>query len=153
MDRTSVNYSPVRPESRAAAAWWASRLGNCHHSVGMRGVTEMSETIRLNAERQNTYDDETRDLFCQHLELLIDVLPPDGRRAVRVDWEPDKTLQAAAERAGIDLGLYDLPVKTSMLIEDGEIRVKEGYGARWLTILTAGQLTADAAVEGIDTIG
>jgi hypothetical protein len=161
MDHTSVNYGPVRPGSRAAACWWASRLGRCHHVTGsMRTVSGVQANIAENLVTQTGYDDDQRDRFAAELEQLIDALTPGPWHGdsvvVRVDWDPDKTLDAAATRAGLNLacglGRHDLPLKTTMLIEPGRIRVKEGYGAAYVEIWQDGELTADAAVEGITTI-
>lgn len=137
-----------RIEARQAAAWWASRLGNCVNDFGMGSVAEMEMTIGANLGPRGRFGAETVDLFQQHLEVGIEAMlaaaeardpgswrPSEPRRAaafrtLRVDYHPCPVLAAAAEAAGIRLGRFDLPVKTWMKVNPGQLEVKEGYSGR-----------------------
>ncbi len=55
------------------------------------------------------------------------------------DYDPDDTLCAAAELAGITLGWRSMPGKTTMILEESEIRMSDGYAAPWLPVWTSSQ--------------
>lgn len=126
----------MRIEARQAAAWWASRLGDCTHDAGMRNVAEMELTVSLNAAAvRGRFDAETVDLFAQHLEVAVEQAlgAVEGRLVLSTEYEPCLMLLQAARAAGIELD-GDLPVKTRMIVERGEVRVKEGYSGRWTVL-------------------
>jgi hypothetical protein len=139
----------------AAAAWWASRLGNCHHDVvGLsapdRQLTAagMDLAISMNLEAvRGKYSAGQAAAYRQALEEVIgehvrDCRPPTcggkyvghGRHVFNCDYDPDETLCRAAERAGIDLDSRDLPAKTFMILKADSVTVSEGYGAPLETI-------------------
>jgi hypothetical protein len=152
-----LSWQAREPEAEAAADWWASRLGNCHHdTVGLDAprraltVADMETAIEMNLRvKRGKYDDNQVAVF----QIALSVVLADhlatctqgyassrshcstGRHVVFCDWDPDGTLVRAAERAGIDLDSDDLPRKTTMIIKPGEtIQVSEGYGAPYITI-------------------
>lgn len=135
---------------QASAAWWASRLGNCHHDpVGLNSpnarltVDDMEWAVLLNVSTvRGKYSAGEQDAYRQALEGVItdhlrDCAGPDchgkrrgdGRHVFECDYDPDAVLCAAAERAGISLGSRDLPMKTFMIFEADSVVVSEGYGA------------------------
>jgi hypothetical protein len=143
--------TPPGDEARCGADWWISRLGSHHDPIGMGSgraltVDDMELLVSLNVAtvRGGRFDADERDRFQRELEEGIEALiraPDDPRRlpeklrVVQVDWEPDDTLVQAAARAGLDLEVTDLPLKTMMVIEPGvQVRVSQGYGQPWQTI-------------------
>lgn len=140
----------------AAAAWWASRLGNClHDPIGLDApnrqltVNDMEWVIQLNLQTQRgKYSPEQVQVYQIELDRVIrehlrgcpgtgecgKVYVGHGEHRINCDYDPDETLSAAAERAGIDLDSSDLPCKTTMILAIKSITVKEGYAAPWVTI-------------------
>ncbi len=123
-----------------AAAWWAARLGT---------VPE-----REHDPQPSRYSDEERERYRVALETAImahlrgEEPEPDSRlqlaprysyseNVLRFDYDPDWTLCRAAEAAGITLGWRCMPGKTTMILEESEIRVSDGYAAPWLAVWTA----------------
>jgi hypothetical protein len=151
--------APPREAIAAGAAWWASRLGNCHHdSVGLNAprrrltaedmeaaIYENLATVRgrYSTEEAARFRIALEDAIAAHLRGEEPVTSGTKRHAPRYgnhqdvvycDYEPDETLIAAAEAAGIDLGRRDLPVKTDMVFSNTRVTVSEGYGAPDVTI-------------------
>lgn len=136
----------LRPEAVTAAAWWASRLGNATHNAGMGNVSEMELTIMLNLDtvrgsrtpaEQEQYRRALEEVIGEHLRDCASCDSWRGaavRHYVRVDYDPDDLLFAAAGRAGIDMHSRELPAKTCMIFQDGEVIVSEGYGAPYLEV-------------------
>lgn len=139
----------------AAAAWWASRLGNCHHDVvGLSApnrrltVADMELAISMNLETvRGKHSAGQVESYRQALEGVIGehvagCTPPicggkhvgRGRHVFDCDYDPGETLCVAAERAGIDLDARDLPAKTFMILTADSVTVSEGYGAPLETI-------------------
>jgi hypothetical protein len=155
-----VNRQP-RPEAVAAAAWWASKLGNATHIIGrpedpsVAAGTAFANVATSMAGR--AYTDAQRAAFRQALAERIEELiqryteqwpwegmwdPTEPRKAsamrtVGCDYGPDPVLAAAAEQAGIRVTMLDLPMKTVMCIDPGEVKVSEGYGAEIQTVWKA----------------
>jgi hypothetical protein len=132
-------------QEAAAARWWASRLGNATHDVGMGNASEMDLTIMLNLDtvrgsrtqaEQERFRAALEAVIGEHLRECATCGNPGGGvyHKVRVDYDPDDLLFAAAERAGIDMHSRELPAKTYMIFRDGEVIVSEGYGAPYETI-------------------
>jgi hypothetical protein len=140
----------------AAAAWWASRLGNCHHDpIGLDApdkalsVDDMQWVIEMNLQaKRGKYDPGQLERYRAALAEAIwehlrgcpgagtcggrSVGP--GRHTIACDYDPDQTLCSGAARAGIELDSLDLPCKTTMLLQADSITVSEGYGGPWMTI-------------------
>lgn len=130
-----------------AAAWWASRLGNATHNAGMGNVSEMDLTISLNLDTiRGSRTPHEQERFRVALEAVIGehlrdcatcaTSVPD-HHVIRVEYDPDKLLFAAAARAGIDMESRELPVKTFMIFRPESVTVSEGYGAPLVTIWPA----------------
>lgn len=150
MGRVSETIAP-RPEAEAAAAWWASRLGNATHDVGGREPGERQNSafaFAVTALAGRTFSDEQREAFRRELADGIEQhlrkwetgtfeggwRPGEPRwgsanRSFGCDYGPEPVLREAAERAGITLKSIDLPMKTCMQVNPGEVRVGEGYNA------------------------
>ena len=143
--------SAVRPEAEAAAAWWASRLGNATHDAGKHdpSARRLSADLALfGALLGRTFSDEQREAFRRELAAAIEdnlAADPDGWRpedpnwgsycrAIHIDYGSDPVLTTAAERAGISLKTLDFPIKTCMWINPGHVKVREGYGADVVTV-------------------
>ena len=140
-------YCPVckpRPEAKAAAAWWASRLGRASHDLGTREPGEAASTAFAgfaSAVLGDRFTDGDRDAFRRELALAIEDhlassswRPDEPRwgsaiRAIMVDYGPDPVLKQAAQRAGLELKTLDLPLKTVMWVNPGQVSVGEGYNA------------------------
>jgi hypothetical protein len=139
-----VSEKTLTTPAEVAAAWWASRLGNATHNAGMRGVSEMELTVMLNAgtvrgsrtaEEQERFRAALEEVIGEHLRDCPGCKwMPSGEHRVKVEYDPDDLLYAAAERAGIDMDSRELPVKTVMLFQGGEILAKEGYGSPYEVI-------------------
>ncbi len=129
--------APPREGIAAAAAWWASRLGTVPES--------------LSVPRPCRYSDDERERFRVALEAAISANLRGGvpalqahpkraprysnhRDVVEFDYDPDDTLCAAAEAAGIRVDWTSLPRKTLMILRESEIAVSEGYGAPYEAI-------------------
>ena len=150
----------IRPEARAAADWWAGKLaaGTDEHDLGDRDAAERDLTATARAASavlRQRFMTEQVDAFAEHLAEGIEQHlvkwesyphegawdPADPRRgsalrAVDVDYGPHPVLAEAAERAGIKLKMFDLPMKTVMWINPGEVTVSEGYGGGVTTVWT-----------------
>lgn len=130
----------------AAAAWWASRLGNATHDAGMSTMADMELTVSLNAETaRGSRTPLEREAFRAALEEAIarhclagarcgDMRCSARRHVVGVDYEPDELLQAAADLPELGLERGELPVKTTMLLYADRVTVSEGYAAPWVNI-------------------
>lgn len=123
-----------------AAAWWAARLGTVRAREGDPQPSRYSDDDR---ER---YRVALEPAIAAHLRGEVPEIRFHMQRAVRYsnhenvvyfDYDPDDTLCAAAEAAGISLGWHCMPRKTMMILEESEIRVLDGYAAPWLPVWTA----------------
>ena len=143
----------IRPEARAAADWWADALANGtdDHDLGARDAAERDLTAAARAGSavlRQRFTDEQVDAFRRQLAERIEQHlikwesyphegawdPSDPRRAsalraIGCDYGPDEVLTEAAELAGLALKMFDLPMKSVMWIDPGEVKVSAGYGA------------------------
>ncbi|MEV5449977.1 hypothetical protein [Streptomyces sp. NPDC052535] len=143
-----------RPEAIAAAGWWAGKLATpADHDIG-RGAEESSalaNSVSALVRRQRSqaqieaFREALADEIEQHLAQHPDAWRPDdplwgsGLRDIGVDYGPDAVLADAAERAGFELKMLDLPMKTVMWINPGVVKVAEGYSAQPVIVWRAGQ--------------
>lgn len=140
-----------RPEAVHAAIWWASRLGCARHDLGGRDADERGKSALANFSAMlsgRVFTEEQRGAFRCELAVTIeehlarwetesseDAWRPDNPqwgsalRAFGCDYGPDPVLEEAAERAGFTLRSSDLPMKTVMWINPGQVKVAEGYSA------------------------
>lgn len=136
----------VRPEAAAAAEWWAGRLGHARQDIGTRDP-DQAAFVAFASAAGRTFTDEQREAFRRELEGTVEEHlrkwgcwePEQPRlgsalRCFGVDYGADPVLTDAAERAGIHLRTLDLPLKTVMWVNPGEVSVSEGYGAEPVTI-------------------
>jgi hypothetical protein len=141
----------IRPEAKAAAAWWASRLGNAEHDFGQADPSARRQsdiTAVASALMGRTFAGDQREAFRRELATVLeerltadaDAWRPDcprwgsARRAVYNDYGHDPALKEAAGRAGITLKILDLPLKTCMWVNPGHVSVREGHGAEIVTV-------------------
>lgn len=147
--------------TKAAADWWAGRLahGTDQHDLGGRDEAERDLTAtaraasfvlrqRFTAEQVEAFASELAERIEQHL-VRWETYPHEGAwdstnprrgsalRAIHCDYCPHPVLADAAERAGFELKMFDLPMKTVMWINPGEVTVSEGYAAPTVVVWRA----------------
>lgn len=126
--KQEVAGPPDLAREAAVANWWAPRLG-AGEETGMR--SGRCPVSRTNEERQR-WQAALEEVTGEHLR---DCATCDGFsrgwHRISVDYDPDELLCAAAARAGIALGTYELAGKTTMILNDEGIQVSDGYGAPW----------------------
>lgn len=143
--------SEPRIEAQQGAAWWASRLGHAVHDIGGRTADEREKSANANLAtmfKGKTFTPEQVDAFRRELAVTIEEhlcrwetgvhegswRPEESQwgsalRAFGCDYNPERILTEAAERAGFKIGGLDLPMKTVMWVNPGEVKVAEGYSA------------------------
>lgn len=150
-----------RPEAVAAAAWWAAKIGHATHIIGRPDDPSVATgTAFANAATAfagRTYTDEQREAFREalaarieeHIQKFSERWPWEGSwdpaepfrasamRTIHCDYGPDPMLADAAEQAGIKVTMLDVPMKTVMWVNPGEVKVSEGYGADPVTVWAA----------------
>ncbi|MFF7966726.1 hypothetical protein ACFZC3_15340 [Streptomyces sp. NPDC007903] len=137
-----------RPESVAAADWWAQRLSKpIQHDVGAAESNTLANGVAALVRRQRTQAqiESFRQALVDGIESHVSQYewrptePERGSymRSIGVDHGPDKVLADAAEVAGFELRMLDLPMKTVMWINPGIVSVAEGHAARRITIWKA----------------
>ncbi|MFJ6841376.1 hypothetical protein ACIQRE_01755 [Streptomyces griseoluteus] len=137
-----------RPESVAAADWWAQRLSKpFQHDVGAAEPTTLATGVAALVRRQRTQAqiEAFRRVLADEIESHVSQYdwrpgqPEFGSymRSIGVDYGPDEVLAHAAELAGFELRMLDLPMKTVMWINPGIVSVAEGHAARRVTIWKA----------------
>lgn len=150
-------FKRPRPEAIAAAAWWASRLGNAVHDLGHRDPDAARKTAGANllgaTLLHRTFTADQVEAFRREVAAGVEAViakdeqeghwRPDNPqwgsavRSIAVDYGADPVLRDAAERAGITLKTLDLPLKTCMWVNPGHVRVREGYSAAVVTVWDA----------------
>lgn len=139
-----------RPEAIAAADWWAQKLANPgQHDVGRgaEGSSALANTVAAIVQRQRSQAqiEAFREALAEEIEQHVEKYgwrpdePDFGSymRAIEVDYGPDPVLADAAEKAGFELKILDLPMKTVMWINPGVVKVAEGYCAQPVVIWRA----------------
>lgn len=121
--------------AQKAAKWWADQLrGNAKLDNGddsPQGGMVAAMAMLLQSKEKTRVSDEAIDKFEQELaKILIE----KNTRYLGVDYHPDHILSEAADRACLPLGMTTLPWKTSMYIDNDEVRVSCGYGAPSVTL-------------------
>lgn len=112
--------------ARAAANWWTARFGKrlAAKKTGARALDAVTAQVptRLPLDPQ-------AEAFQQSLEATIaEQLESEGRSYVRVDYNPDASLVAALQAAGMHrgAGILYLPWKSSTQIERGQLYTSGG---------------------------
>lgn len=117
--------------AQKAAKWWADQLrGFAKHDNGDDSETgvygAMLMTILQGAEKAKQTPEQVDAFEVALADVLMKECP---RWGFGTDYHPDHILEAAAEIAGLRLGMATLPIKTIMWIDDDKVTVKCGYGA------------------------
>lgn len=116
-----------------AAKWWASQLRNGAKLDNGDDSDAGAMTFMMASIAQQTFSDEQVDKFESELTKAItggkkNYSYPDGMMIIFVDYHADPIFDEAAKVAGFELGMSDLPWKTTMWIyPDGKVEVAEGY--------------------------
>lgn len=138
-----------RPEVVAAADWWADTLarGASHDN----GDAMTSTMLAAAGDLMTPRSDEQVAAFRAALPTVIerhlagctwDTDRPEfgsAFRTIAIDYAPDRVLSDAAAEAGFSLRMTDLPVKTVMWINPGQVTVSEGHGAEPHAIWQSGE--------------
>jgi hypothetical protein len=146
----------VHREATVAAEWWANFLRDpdeVEHDAGDLMVNAVTSWARDQDSRNDEFEAGTVDAFEDELiDLIQDEIderesrgswdydePYRGQTFMKCDYHADPLLQEAAETVGLDISsMTTFPIKTSMWIDPGEVRVKNGYTAGIETIWERG---------------
>lgn len=132
----------VKEVCDTAALWWGEKVGGggSHHDNGDRTGASGLAGIFADLLSEHVSDEKTL-LFSEILSKKFMEYYHTGRETIIVDcdYAPCGILSDAAKEAGIKASNF--PWKTSMHIRynDGEVLVKNGYGAPWKTIYPKGE--------------
>jgi hypothetical protein len=114
--------------AKKAAQWWADQLrGSAKLDAKLDDPMGEGLAYMLQGAEKAKQTPEQVDKFEQELTKVI--LKQKHIWTIGVDYHPDGILQEAADRAGLALGMTTLPWKTTMWINDDEVKVACGYGA------------------------
>ena len=115
---------------KKAVKWWSDQVrGNKPHDNGDDSPAGRMGMLMADSMRKPVGDVQI-GIFEKALEEGLKALLDEwgGNNVyVGVDYSPGVVLSEAAQAAGI--GPYNFPFKPMMLFKNGEIWVKEGYGA------------------------
>lgn len=133
-------------EAQIAAKWWADKL--CAKKLAGRDyarpgeISADAQMIALMTSKRPDFPDAQVESFELALQIKIAaeiVVAQHGRDdfhfSLGVDYHPDYMLQLAAQDAGIKTLDGFLSWKTRMWISNGEVKVREGYGAPMVYLL------------------
>lgn len=126
-----------RKLAEKAARWWADQLrGEAKLDNGdmsdQGAMTFLIAKTLQQSEKQNQVLEQI-DTFEHILANTLELVKDEDLRwfSISVDYYPDQTLQAAANAAGLRLGMTTLPWKTYMdFRNDGTIKVTCDYRAK-----------------------
>lgn len=128
---------PMAEEITLAVEWWSNELQN--NTKQDAGDSEVNLFMKVFATRKEYLTQEQIEVFEKELgSLLVSRCQENWRednpswcsyhRAFGVDYHPDKILQDALKKAGINPENTRLPIKTVMWINPGQVSVRKGYG-------------------------
>jgi hypothetical protein len=124
--------------AKIASEWWADKVYRLpSHNNGDLGETSVFAGM-LADMLSKPIGLDTRDRFVEELTNSLVEYAKEYHGAyicLDCDYAPDQILSNAARKTGVDLANF--PWKTSMHVCPSEVRVKDGYGAPWLTIYPA----------------
>lgn len=148
-------------EAAIAAKWWADCLrepGEVRHDAGdayINAVTNaIADTDSRNAAFESAAVDEFERATADRIQQQIDDYretwdyqrPHIGSTTIRCDYHVHPLLQEAADEAGLEISsMTTFPVKTTMQIAPGEVRVSSGYQAEFETIWEIGEYRDEIA--------
>lgn len=129
----AVSDTTAQTAPRAAAEWWATQLAdpafrnerpgegdfNSFAASGLAAILAYGHPV--SAEQLATFTDAL-----EHI-LIRDTRDDGWHYGLHTDYHPDRSLNEAAETAGIDESRF--PWKTNMWIRDGAVTVSAGYAA------------------------
>ena len=124
--------------AKIAAEWWADKVYRLPlHDNGDRG--EASAFAGMLADMlSKPIGLDTRDRFIEELTNSLVAYAkeyPGAYICLDCDYAPCRTLSDAARKTGVNPANF--PWKTCMHVCPSEVRVKDGYGAPWITIYQA----------------
>lgn len=126
------------PEVIAAAEWWANILREPAKDESGDPFADVLKNVE--ARRRPALLEATIEAFTEYLrQAIAATIEPEhwrydnpnwgsGMRGIHNDYQPDRVLQAAAGKAGIDDIYFRMPWKTDMWINPGEVKVARGHG-------------------------
>ncbi|MEC4016128.1 hypothetical protein [Streptomyces sp. H27-D2] len=133
--------TPPRPEAVAAADWWALQLAQPPvHGIGAQEQSDFANAATAVSRKPKTPEqiDDFRVALAEMIERKLSKRPEDWRpdnpswasafRTIAGDYRPAQELETAAEQAGFQLKMFDVPMKTVMWINPGIVRVAVGHG-------------------------
>lgn len=129
-------------EAQVAAEWWADilRENDVQHDNGDAMQSALAQTVR---EKTNPDEfdpekvDEFEDLVAEKIQGLIEerltwdyTEPEMGSTYIRCDYHAHQVLADSAEEAGIEISsMTTFPIKTSVWVDPGCVKVSKGYQA------------------------
>lgn len=120
---------------KKAVKWWSKQIqSNKPHDNGDDSPASAMAMVFADMGRSHVSEEQIR-IFETALEKGIKEHLEKweyGNPSIGTDYNPDLVLASAAEAAGISA--LNFPFKTDMYFRDGEIWVKEGYGAKIVKI-------------------
>lgn len=148
---------PVNDEAKIGARWWANCLRDpdqVRHDAGDIEVNAMANWARDRDSRNDEFDAEKVDEFEKKLAKRLQEKIEDrrwdyqqpfvGNTTVRCDYHADPVLQDVAEEVGLEISsMTTFPIKTTMWLDPGEVRVKTGHSAEIRTLWEVGDYLED----------
>ena len=124
--------------AQKAAKWWADQLRDTapldNGDTSFNGAMLSVMAMMLQSVEKAKQTTDQIDAFERELANVIEQQDDQYYVSVSVDYHPDRILQCAAQKAGINLGMTTLPWKTSMSIKQDVVMVSCGYGAPTVTL-------------------
>jgi len=124
----------MKQEAELAAKWWGDKL-SCGFSHD-NGDAMQSALANFGKDSRVRPDANQIESFRRALAKLITEKTSGERKRLRisVDYHPNEDLWEAGKTAGI-VNL-ELPIKTNMIIQPGSVEVSEGYGAKFIELMS-----------------
>jgi hypothetical protein len=131
----------VFPEVKIAAKWWADQLRQQpKHDAGDATINAMHvwamsvHKVSFSEEQITAFENALADAIQTHISNTNKQSTTTWYGLfVDVDYHPDALLDFAARKAGIDIYMR-LPIKTTMSIDPGCVKVAAGYRAQFQVI-------------------
>lgn len=132
--RVKVDLDDDYPEYiKAAVDWWATAISSPKHDNGVDMPYMLMQIISGSGK---SYSEDEMRLFKTTLaEGIIHEVKEYGKCTLGVDYQPCCLLFEAGEKMGVS-SVAGWPWKTTMFIDENEVRVSAGYGAGYKTLWT-----------------
>ena len=150
VDFDLVGRLASRAELHAAADWWAQQLlGGAFHNSGDATIDAVASFA---AGKLKPISEWQVKMFRNALVALLAVRcaasgwkedDPNwaaAHRGLHADYGPDCTIRAALEYAMIGDGELRVPIKTSMWVNPGSVKVRHGYGSSVTVLYPAAEV-------------